>query len=369
MRSLPVRQDPEPSGEPITFMGTYRGKYRIVGILLIIGAMVIALFAVGTVWMHADGGGWFGDGAGVGTTSTGEQTSADPIESGAPTEAPSVTDAPMPEDATPIRTLDLSAASRGESYLHNETHYAPSISALLDLPLPSEQIGEGPLVLILHTHTREGYLSESANYVEGILGDVTYSDDQTRNIVAIGEVLCKTLNERGIPTVHCRMLHDQPTLSGSYERSAETVQRYLAQYPSIRYVIDLHRDAVLNSEGEYVRSLASDTAEPTAQVMAVVGSDCNGTTHPTWERNLALALQLRRKLNAENASVCRPVSLRNSSYNQELAPYALLLEIGTGANTVEEAKRAAVLVGNALAELLQPCYFLAGQNIPYYPRL
>ena len=50
--------------------------------------------------------------------------------------------------------------------------------------------------------------------------------------------------------------------------------------------------------------------------------------------------------------LCRPVSLRNSSYNQELAKYALILEIGTAANSVEEAKRAAVLVGETLADLI-----------------
>jgi hypothetical protein len=59
-------------------------------------------------------------------------------------------------------------------------------------------------------------------------------------------------------------------------------------------------------------------------------------------------------LNAEGASVCRPIYLRNSTYNQELAPFSLLLEIGTGGNCIEEAERAAVLVGEALAKLIHP---------------
>ena len=88
-----------------------------------------------------------------------------------------------------------------------------------------------------------------------------------------------------------------------------------------------------------------------AQVMAVVGTDCNGTEHTRWEENLALALQLRRAMNAETEGIGRPVFLRNSSYNQELAPYSLLLEIGTGGNSLAQAKRTAEMVGSALVKL------------------
>ena len=118
-------------------------------------------------------------------------------------------------------------------------------------------------------------------------------------------------------------------------------------------MIDLHRDAVTTSEGELVRAVAEYNGEPIAQVLSVIGTDCNGTSHENWSNNLALALQLREALNQKGASICRPVSLRNSSYNQELAKYSLLLEIGTAANSAEEAKRTAELVGETLADLLQ----------------
>ena len=108
-----------------------------------------------------------------------------------------------------------------------------------------------------------------------------------------------------------------------------------------------------NSKGEFIRTVYDAEEAPVAQVMAVVGSDGNGTVHDGWEGNLALALRLRELLNTNGAAICRPISLRNASYNQELAPHSLLLEIGTAANSVEEAKRAAVLVGSALAYLLQ----------------
>ena len=86
--------------------------------------------------------------------------------------------------------------------------------------------------------------------------------------------------------------------------------------------------------------------------MSVVGSDGGGEACEGWEGNLALALQLRSMLNSNGKSICRPVTFRNATYNQELAPYSLLLEIGTGANSAEEAKRAAELVGESLAKLI-----------------
>ncbi len=148
-------------------------------------------------------------------------------------------------------------------------------------------------------------------------------------------------------------MHDDPTVSGAYSRMEKTLKQYLETYPEIALVIDLHRDAVTTSDGKFVRAVGEVDGESVAQVMPLVGSNGNGTQYDNWEENLALALQLREQLNANGASVCRPVSLRNASFHQELAARALLLEIGTGGNSVEEAKRAATLVGQALATLLQ----------------
>jgi stage II sporulation protein P len=172
-------------------------------------------------------------------------------------------------------------------------------------------------------------------------------------MLALGRELADLLNGKGIPTLHCTVDHtgDGGSVQGAYERSAESVKGYLKQYPSIQLVIDLHRDAVLTSEGAYVRSAARGE-EQTAQVMAVVGSDANGTAC-NWEGNFALAMLLRQKLNQSCEGIARPVYLRRSSFNQELAPYSLLLEIGTGANTLEEAKRTVQRVGDALAEIIR----------------
>ena len=44
--------------------------------------------------------------------------------------------------------------------------------------------------------------------------------------------------------------------------------------------------------------------------------------------------------------------IKRSTYNQEMAPYAILLEIGTGANSISEAIAAATLAGEAFAKVI-----------------
>lgn len=332
-----------------SLMGKDHKTYRAFAVFLICCAMGIALFSVYAICRRAEQWQSPQDGADpplsdlTGSTATG-QTSAET------TVPPTVSEIPkseLPEGAVEI----LSFCFSGNAELLNETPYRPDLSALLQESFAERQIGEDPLVLILHTHPSEAYLTSEQTYFSEPIGDATYSDDRERNLLKVGAVFCRVLNQNGIPTIHCQTLHDDSGLSGSYDRAAESIQWYLEQYPSIRYVIDLHRDAVMTDQGAYVRSVADGTSEPTAQIMAVVGSDCNGTAVPNQERNLALAVRLWQKLNGNGQTVCRTPYLKRSSYNQEYAPCSLLLEIGTGANTVEEACRAAELAAEALSQI------------------
>jgi stage II sporulation protein P len=345
-----IRESLPSSAEKIQLDGTFRTKYRGFAVFLICCALLLAAFAFSAVWMNRGGFDWFfSKNENVGTetgdgTDTGSETESTPTSEG---EIPEE----LPADATPIVSMDLSYPSLGTSYIHNETVYTPSVSELLARTLTLPKSTDKPTVLILHTHTSESYLPKDTAYVTSPMGDLTYSRDPLQNMLAVGETLTRVLNEKGITAIHCTVMHDASGLSGAYERSAETVKGYLEEYPEICLVIDRHRDAVLNAKGEAVAAVSEIDRKSVAQVMAVVGTDGNGTPHEGWEDNLALALQLRKCLN-QSGNLCRPVSLRNASFYQELSPYALLLEIGTAAGSVEEAVSAAELVGEAIASLL-----------------
>ena len=319
-------------------------KSRHFGAFLICCALFVAGFALTALWRNADGAFWQKE----------EQSSlqeTEPPRPITPTEPITPEEVIVPDGATPIVTYDLSYLEKGSGYINNETFYSPNINQLLGTNVSSAPTQE-PLVLVLHTHTSEGYLTEKANYLSGDLGDITYTQDEERNMLAVGKAFVAALNQNGITAIHCTVMHDESGLSGSYERAAASIQFFLEHYPSIRYVVDLHRDAILTSNGEYVRAATEVDGKSVAQILPVVGSNAGGWEHDNWERNLALALQLREILNQNNTALCRPVMLRNSTYNQEMAPYAILLEIGTGANSIDEAIAAATLAGQAFAKVI-----------------
>ncbi len=320
-------------------------KSRHFGAFLICCALFVAGFALTALWRDADGA--FGEKEDH--TTAPENDILPPINT--PIEPSAPDEIAVPEGATPIVTYDLSHIGQGIGYLNNETFYKPNIKALLATDVTSAPTQE-PLVLVLHTHTSEGYLPNTATYLEGDLGEITYTQEEERNMLAIGKAFISALNKNGITAIHCTVMHDASGLAGSYERAAESIRFFREHYPSIRYVVDLHRDAILTAEGEYVRAATEIDGEGVAQILPVIGSNAGGWEHDGWEVNLALALQLRQELNQNDTALCRPVMLRNATYNQEMAPFAILLEIGTGANSIDEALAAATLAGQAFAKVI-----------------
>lgn len=262
----------------------------------------------------------------------------------------------IPEGHIAFRPADLSGNAAG---IVNESDHSFDLASLLarygaDGGEEAQELSfTEPLVLILHTHTTEGYSADGAVSWNGE-GELARSKDVTQNVAAAGAVLAEALNGAGIPTLHCTVLHDvdgtgEITNSGSYDRAAETVEGYLAEYPTIRYVIDLHRNTVLDENGNLLRAVTEINGKETAQIMAVAGS---GEGYD-WESNLALALALTEKLNAESPTLCRAPVLKGSELNQSLAVHSLTLEIGTAANSLAEAENAVVLAADALAELIR----------------
>ena len=173
------------------------------------------------------------------------------------------------------------------------------------------------------------------------------------SVVAVGQAMADVLDGRGISTLHCEIMHDVQSYRDSYSRSAATIKEYIDKYPSIKYVIDVHRDSVSDSSGALLRPVTLVNGNvAAAQVMCVVGSDAGGTACPRWQENLSFALRLRSALNSSYGNICRPVCLRGSAYNQQYAPVSLLLEIGASGNYLDEALEAGRLCADALADLI-----------------
>ena len=85
--------------------------------------------------------------------------------------------------------------------------------------------------------------------------------------------------------LHDRTLYDYPEYAGAYDRSLAGIDRYLKEYPSIRFVLDVHRDAIEASDGSQVKVVSEIEGQGTAaQLSLIMGSDGGGLSHPTGWR-------------------------------------------------------------------------------------
>ena len=267
-----------------------------------------------------------------------------PAEHGAaPSPLPAARDNGVPSST--LRPTDPSGyLVRGSVYVNNASS-APLSADELGFAVPPS--GEAPQVLIVHTHGCEAYTMPAGEEYEE--SDDHRTLDEAYNVLRVGDELANELTAAGLGVLHDRTLHDYPSYSGAYNRSLATVEKYRAQYPSIAYVIDLHRDAVADAEGREYKLLCAE--EPNAaQLEFVVGSDGGGLSHEHWRENLRLACAVQETLLSAYPTLMRPIVVRNSRYNQQVCPGALLLEVGAAGNSLEEALNAARLFARGFAE-------------------
>lgn len=217
------------------------------------------------------------------------------------------------------------------------------IEALLCAPLSWSLRGDAPTVLILHTHASESYTRTVGETYEESSDYRTL--DEAYNMVSIGEEVAQILEENGIHVIHDRALHDYPSYNGSYADARVSTADILARYPSIRLVLDLHRDASGDANNQ-LRTLATVDGAESAQLLLVMGTD-----HVAWQENLALALKLHAQLERDATGIMRPISLRGNRFNEDLSTGALLVEVGAAGNTHEEALRAATYLAQAIVAL------------------
>ena len=190
---------------------------------------------------------------------------------------------------------------------------------------------DAPQVLILHTHTTEPYMTYDAGYYNA--ADRTRTKDHTKTVCAVGEAVKRTLAAAGIAAIHDTTVHDSPVYSGAYTRSAVTAQKYLEQYPTIKVVLDLHRDAVMEN-GAMVKPTATVDGKKAAQMMLITGVVSTAALpHPHWRENLTLSARLQQALDGVSPDLMRPLQTVASRYNQHLSPGWVLVEVGSEGNT------------------------------------
>ncbi len=200
-------------------------------------------------------------------------------------------------------------------------------------------------VAIYHTHTSEEYAPPGGQGGQ-VASYHRFGTPQT-GIVRVGRALAESLRRLGVPTVHVEAVHDYPDYPMAYARSRETVRSLIERYPELELLIDLHRDAPQDGDSLVARVGGREVA----RVALVVG---RGPLSPLPAPNRGIAEELARVADSRFPGLMRRIlEVSGRTYNQDLHPAALLVEIGSYRTDERAAVRAAQLLAEVIAETLR----------------
>lgn len=224
------------------------------------------------------------------------------------------------------------------------------IEKVLSEPLELSIDKSKPAVLIFHSHTSEGYEMIERDWYA--CDYVARSNDENRNIVRVGTEIANYLTKLGYTVIHDKTIHDK-SYNDSYPSSRKTVAKHLEEHPEIQIVLDIHRDAMTQDNGTKLKPVNTINGKKAAQLMIITGAEEGKVEDfPDWEYNLRFALQLQKKCETMFAGLMRPVLFSQRKYNMDMTRFSLLIEMGSEANTLEEACYSGRMLAAALASLM-----------------
>lgn len=218
-----------------------------------------------------------------------------------------------------------------------------NLDALWNRDMTLKDNGDGPQILIYHTHSQEGFADSIAG-------------DERTTVVGVGDYLQKLLEERyGLRVLHHKGQYDVEKRDYAYTKAAPALEQLLKDNPSIQVVIDLHRDEVR----EDTKLVTLINGKQTARFMFFNGLSRTRKTgeipylnNPYLQDNLAFAFQMQLACNEYYPGLTRKIYLKGYRYNMHYCPKTLLVELGAQTNTVEEAYHACEPLADVLAKVL-----------------
>ncbi|ATY85215.1 hypothetical protein CVV65_10000 [Kyrpidia spormannii] len=250
------------------------------------------------------------------------------------------TDYPIAVDG---RTVDLRPPEDGAPSPGLFQHEQPTSSSSSTAPNLSSTSSD-PLVYVYHTHNRESFLPM-------LPGRTSFDDayDKAKNITLIGTALVDDLKKLGITAIHTTVDYwPMGDYSKMYGFSRKTVNEVLQKYPGLKLIIDMHRDSD-------PRDLTTTTinGQTYAKIRIIIGGN-----NPNYQANERLAEVLKGELDRLYPHLVRDIWAKRSTtydatYNQDLSPNMLLIEIGGPENTEAELDRTATCLADGIAALLK----------------
>ena len=254
----------------------------------------------------------------------------------------------FPDNGVPSQTVNITNPAgyttvRGV-YIKNASNKTLDAAALAEPGFAAKLTDSAPQVLILHTHGSEAYTMPAGR--EYVSTGTCRTANTTCNAVRVGDEIASVLSAYGISVLHDRTLYDDPLYEGAYGRSVEGIEAYQEKYPSLTFILDIHRDAVEDAQHRQYKLVSLEDPHA-AQLSFIMGSN-----HDGWEENLKLAIAVAEAIKADYPTVMRPITLRNSNYNQHKSLGSMLVEVGAAGNSLEEALFSARIFAAAFAQVV-----------------
>ena len=250
----------------------------------------------------------------------------------------------------PIKPLTITGKNGGYTgqngvFVQNQSGLSFDLPSMFTDPaiIQRNASKDQPTVMILHTHGSEAYVDQKGER----------SEDPEHSVVHIGDILTDVLESKGIGVVHCRTIIDKPSYNQSYNRALDIIEAQMKKTPSLKVIIDLHRDSMITSSGTEYKIVSEIDGETCCQMMLVIGTNAGGLNHPNWKKNLNFAANLQKNIVADYPTLMRPINLRKQRFNEHVTTGSMILECGSSANTIEEAEIAIRAFGEKLAQTLK----------------
>ncbi len=236
-----------------------------------------------------------------------------------------------------IRSFDLSDPNK---FINDVSGVKYDLDEIISAFSTKLECNGTPEVVIFHTHTVESFANGNTDTSK----DSFNTNDSTKNVIAVGEEFANVLKEHGIGVIHDTTYYCNIDINNAYKLSRKGIEEHIAQHDSIKFVIDIHRDAV--GTNSYCKTLYNSSSVEAAQVMLVVCSKNEG-----WKNDLAASALFQTEMNNMFPTLARPIYFTKGNISTEkITPADLLLEIGAAGNTLSEAKEAARLAAEAFCK-------------------
>ncbi|MBQ7788743.1 MAG: stage II sporulation protein P [Clostridia bacterium] len=205
---------------------------------------------------------------------------------------------------------------------------------------------DAPVVLIIHSSNRECYSDGISYSPEGAF----YSD--TKNVGDIGEIICENLNKIGVNAIHINETYAGGNILSSKEEYESSLQKALNKYPSISYVFNISRDVQINSDLSMDKSTLPIGDEASAQIGIICGTSDDFVTKDQNE-NVRFAFDFASRLNEKGVKLIKSNTISRFSLSQNYQPICLKIDIGSYANSFEEASLCAEAFAFYISEYIK----------------